>query len=104
MTLEIYAPEKIDHLALRLLDIACDLREISSLARENNLSGIPLHDKKALEFLSRLEEWTGEVIVRSQTAALKQRATRRALGVHDERDSAAAAGLKPARKTARRTK
>lgn len=86
MTLEAYDPLKLDALALRVLDVACNLREIAALSNEHDLTGLQLHDKKALEMLTKLDEWSHEALVRCQTAALKQRATRRALGLHEERD------------------
>jgi hypothetical protein len=86
MTLEVYSPERFDALALRLLDIACDVREIADLVRENNLTTLPVHDKKANEFLSKLEDWTSDVIGRCQAATLKQRATRRAFEMEDTDD------------------
>ena len=57
MTLIPYKPEKLDELALRALDLAALLREMATKCRDNELSSAELHDRKALEWLGRLEEW-----------------------------------------------
>jgi hypothetical protein len=78
MTLETYSPERLDRLALRVLDVACSLRQMAADSRENVLDELPLHDKKALEWLTRLEDWARDGAARTQTAVLKRRALQRA--------------------------
>ena len=60
MTLEQYTPERFDQLALRLLDLAAELREIANGARRANVENLAVHDKKALEWIDNLEQWTGK--------------------------------------------
>lgn len=79
MTLETYDPSRIDELALRLLDVAVTLRQISQTARTQGLGHVPLHDRKAQEWLGRLEEWARDADVRVQRAALTRRAQDRAI-------------------------
>lgn len=57
MTIESYSPDKLDQCALRLLDIAADLREIARESRKKDINGVPLHDKKALLWIENLESW-----------------------------------------------
>ena len=57
MTIELYTPEKFDQLALRLFDLASELRDIANGARQAGLEGLPVHDKKALLWLDNLEQW-----------------------------------------------
>ena len=77
MTLEPYDPEKLDALSLRVLDIACLLRQMAATSRETAVSSIALHDKKPLEWLSKLEDWARDGSARLQTAVIKQRAVQR---------------------------
>ena len=53
-----YKAEKLDELALRVLDLAASLREMATKCRDNDVPAAELHDRKALEWLGRLEEWT----------------------------------------------
>ena len=80
MTLETYEPARIDALSLRLLDVAVALRQISRLARDEGLDEVPLHDRKAQEWLARLEEWAHDADARVRRAALSRRAHDRAHG------------------------
>jgi len=58
MTIEQYTPEKFDQLALRLLDLVSELREIANEARQAGVGTLPVHDKKALLWIDNLELWT----------------------------------------------
>lgn len=58
MTLEAYGPDRLDQLALRLLDVCAQLRGMARRSREEQLGTVALHDKKALEWIARLEEWS----------------------------------------------
>jgi hypothetical protein len=57
MTLERYDPNRLDALALRTLDVCARLRRLASTSREEQLPAVELHDRKALEWLEKLEEW-----------------------------------------------
>jgi hypothetical protein len=57
MTLKAYTATDLDGFALRLLDLAGMVREMSRKARESAVDAIPLNDKKALEWCGRLEQW-----------------------------------------------
>jgi hypothetical protein len=55
MTLETYDPEKLDQLALRLLDVTGALRQMAAIARKHPEQKIVLQDHKPREWLARLE-------------------------------------------------
>ena len=57
MTLQPYSPEKMEKLALRLLDISAQLRGIAKDLRTNQLKELRLNDKKALFWCENLETW-----------------------------------------------
>jgi len=57
MTLQAYSPEKMEKLALRLLDISAQLRNIAQDLRENQLEELRINDKKALFWCENLEIW-----------------------------------------------
>jgi hypothetical protein len=57
MTLEAYSPERLDALALRVLDLCVHLRAAARTCREHDLAAVELHDRKALEWLEKLEQW-----------------------------------------------
>ena len=57
MTIEQYTPEKFDQMALRAFDVAAELREIANGARLAGIENLPVHDKKALEWIDNLEQW-----------------------------------------------
>ena len=60
MTLEQYTPEKFDQLALRVFDLASELRNIANGARQVEVESLPVHDKKALLWLDNLEQWAAK--------------------------------------------
>ena len=60
MTIEQYTPEKFDQLALRVFDLASELREIANGARQAEAENLPVHDKKALLWLDNLEQWAAK--------------------------------------------
>lgn len=80
MTLQTYSIERIDELALRMLDLSALMRQISNQCRENDMDSFPLHDKKALEWLAQLEQWALEGNGKVQAAILSQKAVQRAMG------------------------
>ena len=57
MTLESYDSHDFDRMSLRLLDLCARLRNLSRQSREEQLPPVELHDKKALEWLEKLEDW-----------------------------------------------
>jgi hypothetical protein len=74
MTIKSYEIQQIDDLGLRLFDLAAQVRALSLRAQEAKTTQIPLHDKKALEWITKLEEW----VIRSENDA--DLAIRRAQG------------------------
>jgi hypothetical protein len=63
MTLKPFDAENLDQLALSLLDIASIARNMAKLARDNKISDVALHDKKAAEWIQNLNRW----IIRAQS-------------------------------------
>ena len=57
MTLQAYSPEKMEKLALRLLDISAQLRSIALDLRANQLEELKINDRKALSWCENLEIW-----------------------------------------------
>lgn len=57
MTLEPYDPDHLDKLSLRVFDLCARLRKLANICREEQLPPIDLHDRKALEWLDKLEVW-----------------------------------------------
>jgi hypothetical protein len=78
MTLEPYNPERLDALALRMLDICAKLRGAAQIARDEQLASLSLHDRKALEWLARLEEWAIAAESDARKQAQIERGARRA--------------------------
>lgn len=62
MTREAYDPDRLDQVALRLLDICGRVRMLANRCREAELPSVTLHDRKAREWIDKLEEW----LVRSE--------------------------------------
>src|SRR4051812_48010851 len=79
MTLVPFTSEKLDALALRLLDIANVLRRMSNASRDYGVTGFELHAQKPDEWLGHLEDWVLEGEGKLATAINKQRGDRRAL-------------------------
>lgn len=78
MTLQPYDPDKLDQLALRLLDQAAAMREMAHLCREYRIKDLVLHDKKANEWCENLERWTRKAKAELQMKAIDIRAAKRA--------------------------
>jgi len=57
MTLQAYGPEKLEKLALRLLDISAQLRNMAKDMRTNQLKELQINDKKALLWCDNMEIW-----------------------------------------------
>jgi hypothetical protein len=85
MTLIPYDAERLDQLALRLLDLAAVLRRMGSTSRDHELDQYKMHDKKALEWLSQLEEWAQRGAGDMEVEVVRQKARRRADGTNPEK-------------------
>jgi hypothetical protein len=83
MTLEPYGPERLDELALRLLDVCAKLRGMARRSRDEQLGAILLHDKKALDWIARLEEWAHKTEADLEVQVLKARGQRKALAMRN---------------------
>ena len=81
MTLQPYHPDKLDQLALRLLDQAAAMREMANVCREYQIKDFALHDKKANEWCDNLERWTRKARAELQMKVIEIRATQRAEAV-----------------------
>jgi hypothetical protein len=77
MTLETYDPDRLDALSLRLLDVCARLRDLARISRQEQLP-VKLHDRKALEWLDKLEDWAYGAEAEVRRAVLKERAARTA--------------------------
>lgn len=71
MTLKPYTSDRLDELALRLLDLAGRVRNISLACRQEGLNHVELHDRKALEHLDRVEEWLYKAEADQKVASVK---------------------------------
>jgi len=78
MTLEPYNPERIDALSLRVLDLCARLRNLANQCRKEELPPIDLHDRKALEWLDKLEAWLLRAEAEVERSAWKNRGQRSA--------------------------
>jgi len=98
MTLQPYSPERLDALALEVLDVASSLRNMSNIMREHEIDTLNLNHRKSLEWLANLTEWTHKITAELQRELLHQQATRRAEAVATHRPQAAKRGSKPTQK------
>ena len=78
MTLQPYTPDRLDELTLRIVDVASRLRRMAERARGQEVNEFHIHDKKALEWLERLEEWSQKSETDLDLALLRERGVRRA--------------------------
>lgn len=79
MTLQRYSPEKLDQFALRLLDLAAIVREMANTSREQRITDLALHEKKAQEWCGKLEDWAHKAQADLDVRVRQARAKRRAL-------------------------
>ncbi|MEN6451348.1 MAG: hypothetical protein ABFC96_12725 [Thermoguttaceae bacterium] len=77
MTLQAYDPKQLDQFALRLLDVAAILREMARRSREHGITDLAMHDKKALEWCAKLEQWAERTRADVEVRILQDRAERR---------------------------
>ena len=78
MTLQAYDPDKLDQLALRVLDLSCIFRNMGSKARADQPSRLNLQDRKAHEWISNLEQWARKAETELEMAILRNKGTARA--------------------------
>jgi hypothetical protein len=79
MTLQPYSPQKLDQLALHLLDLAAMMREMANRSREHEIADLALHDKKALEWCARLQNWAHKAQTEVELKIRRAKAQRRAI-------------------------
>jgi hypothetical protein len=77
MTLQTYDPQKLDQLALRLLDLAATVRQMANHSREYGIADLVLHDKKALEWCLKLEQWARKTRADLEVRVLQEKAEQR---------------------------
>lgn len=77
MTLQTYDPNQVDQFALRLLDLAAILRQMANRSREHGIADLALHDKKALEWCAKLEQWAHKTRADMELRILQERAAQR---------------------------
>ncbi|MBN1393906.1 MAG: hypothetical protein JW959_02660 [Pirellulales bacterium] len=77
MTLRTYDPSKLDQFSLRLLDLAAILRQMANRSREKGIADLPLHDKKALEWCAKLEQWAHKTRADLEVKILQDMAEKR---------------------------
>ena len=82
MTLQRYNPQELDQFALRLLDLAAMLREMANISRENGITDVALHDKKAQEWCAKLEDWLHKTRADLDVRIHQARAKRRAISAN----------------------
>lgn len=93
MTRRAYSPDDFDELALRIFDLAASLRQMSLRCREHRLSLLPLHDKKAREWLDHLDDWVRKCATEVELAAVRHKAAQRADEVAARPSRASTAGV-----------
>jgi hypothetical protein len=77
MTLKVYDPQKLDRFALRLLDIAVEVRKMAHQSREYGITDLAVHDKKAAEWCANLEQWARKTQADLEVRILQDKAERR---------------------------
>jgi hypothetical protein len=77
MTLQTYDPQKLDQLALRLLDLAAMTRQMANHTREYGITDLAMHDRKAIEWCAKLEQWAHKTQADLEVRILQDKAERR---------------------------
>jgi hypothetical protein len=85
MTLEAYDPDRLDALALRLLDLCSRVRAMAQKSRDAQLGTIELHDRKPLEYLEKFEAWLYRAEAELPRAMIKDSGRRRAQAIETRR-------------------
>jgi hypothetical protein len=78
MTLIPYQSDQFDRLALRFLDLAAVFRQIAQRSREDGIEQVAVHDKKANEWLAKLEFWAEEARQRFELASMRNLGAKKA--------------------------
>ncbi len=78
MTLIPYQADQFDRLALRFLDLAAVFREIARRTRDERIEQVAVHDKKANEWIAKLEFWAEEARQRFELAAMRNLGAKKA--------------------------
>ncbi|HLA83677.1 MAG TPA: hypothetical protein VJL29_02700 [Thermoguttaceae bacterium] len=78
MTLQPYDAERLDHLALELLDLAAIARDMAKICRDTGIDSFPLHDKKAQQWSGNLDRWLRRARAELEMTAIEARATQQA--------------------------
>jgi hypothetical protein len=78
MTLEAYDADRLDQLALRMLDSCGRVRDMARQSRDEGLENLQLHDRKALEYLSQIEQWLYKAEAEVKSAAIRHHGRRHA--------------------------
>jgi hypothetical protein len=78
MTRQAYDPDRLDALALRMLDVCARVRQLAGNCRDGELADVPLHDRKAIEWIENLEDWLARCEGDVRRAVLKARGDRQA--------------------------
>ena len=81
MTLQPYGPDRLDTLALRLLDLCGRVRAMARQSRDEQLTELELHDRKVLEYLDKFEEWLCRAEAEVPRAKIKIRGRRAAQAI-----------------------
>ena len=81
MTLQTYDPQKLDQFALRLLDVAAMVRQMATRSREYGVADLAVHDKKALEWCAKLEQWAHKTQADLEVRILQEKAEQRVRGL-----------------------
>ncbi len=74
MTLQPYTPPMLDELAWRFFDLAAELRKMARDCQIHGISGLDLHDKKPLEWLAKLQDWSDRAHADLEVRLVRQRA------------------------------
>ena len=78
MTLQAYDPDKLDQLALRVLDLSGIFRAMANKARADQPSRLNLQDRKAHEWISNLEQWARKAETELEMAILRNKGASKA--------------------------
>ncbi len=78
MTLEPYDADRLDQMALRVLDIAAAIRQMAGVLRLEPEIELAIHDRKSAEWLANLERWAAESQAKLEMARIKNRGVKRA--------------------------
>lgn len=81
MTLQRYDPDRLNEFALRLLDLAAAFRHMANRSRENAITDLALHDKKAIEWCAKLEQWSHKTRADLEVRILQERGRHRSLSL-----------------------